>query len=313
MSEKSLTFFRLCSGSLLICRAVQSHAIHCPHFDGTCRQRPMFSSEDSVLSSCFWNSDCVPRNLLGLATGDQSFVCPAALIDPLQVLVFFDKLHLVMIHCTVVQLASFARRGPSSTAISHNVRLHRFLLSKRHDLRLAINSAQKVGSRNVFFGLRGWNCSWSHQSVWQELQDALSVLTSFRQANGTYVQVESFELLLRGCVFCFPLCDIIRKMLVAHWNRAFANACGVRFYVSSEYQCLSLSLSSLTLQTTNIVKDPFQSRRHGDSPGALPCVLFCKKNPHFSEEFDSSGWTKWSCRDVSLNTYTYLGTTINYI
>lgn len=67
-------------------------------------------------------------------------------------------------------------------------------------------------------------------------------------------------------------------MLAAHWNGTFANACGVRFYVSSEYQCLSLSLSSLiTLQTTNIVKDPFQSRRHGDSPGAFPCVFFAKK------------------------------------
>ena len=42
-------------------------------------------------------------------------------------------------------------------------------------------------------------------------------------------------------------------------------------------------------------------------------IFWKKSKTTFFGTFDSSGWTKWSRRDVSLNTYTCLGTTINYI
>ena len=160
-----------------------------------------------------------------------------------------------MIHCTVVQLASFARRGPSFTAIAHNMRLDRVSASKRHDFCLAIHSAKKVARGNVFFGFSRWNCSWSDKSVWQEMQNAFSVLTPFNEATDADVEVEPFELLLGGFVFGFPFFDFLHKIFVVHGHRAFANASGVRFYGSTKPQRFRLSLSGLALQATNIVKD----------------------------------------------------------
>ena len=76
---------------VILCTVVQSHAIHCLHFVGTYRHRHKFSSEDSLLSRCFLKKHCVLRNLSSLATGDQSFVCPGAWIDLLQVSCLFSQ------------------------------------------------------------------------------------------------------------------------------------------------------------------------------------------------------------------------------
>ena len=81
----------------IICRAFQSHTTHCPHFDGTCRQRHMSASKDSFPSRYFWKSLWNLRHHSGLATGDF-FLCV-----PRQVSCLLDKFNLVKIPCTAIE------------------------------------------------------------------------------------------------------------------------------------------------------------------------------------------------------------------
>lgn len=218
-----------------------------------------------------------------------------------------------MIHCTVVQLASFARRGPSSTAISHNVRLHRLLLSKRHDLRLTITSAQR-------------------------LEAAMSSLDS---VNGT--APGRTNLFGRNCRMHFPYWPLSTRptthmIRLSHLN-FFSKVVFFAFHcvISSAKCLLRIEMGHLRMHVASASMFP---RSTNVSAWACPALLLCKRrtlskilsNPDDMETvlehsrayflpkkkgkhgtFDSSGWTKWSCRDVSLNTYTCLGTTISYI
>ncbi len=61
------------------CTVVQSHAIHCPHFAGTCRHRHMSSSEDSLLSRCSLKEHGVPRNLSRSCHRRSIFCVPRSL------------------------------------------------------------------------------------------------------------------------------------------------------------------------------------------------------------------------------------------